>query len=97
MIKVSLSGNTLYLQLLSLKGYDAIRPEFNFFDFDDTLRRIAQLVLAFTISVKPIFHQALFGHVGAGNAIYFPLGTLQISVSQIKISFIIKNPKCCSF
>ena len=31
MVKVSLSGNTLYLRLLSIKGCDAIRPELTCF------------------------------------------------------------------
>ena len=29
MVKVSLSGNTIYQQLLAMKGFDAIRPEYN--------------------------------------------------------------------
>ena len=33
MVKVSLSGNTIYLRLLAMKGFDAIRPEYNFFIF----------------------------------------------------------------
>ena len=31
MVKVSLSGNTIYLRFLSIKGYDAIRPNLNCF------------------------------------------------------------------
>ena len=31
MVQVSLSGNTIYLRLLSIKGYDAIRPNLNCF------------------------------------------------------------------
>ena len=31
MVKVSLSGNTIYLRLLLIKGYDAIRPNLNCF------------------------------------------------------------------
>ena len=45
MVKLSLSGNTIYLQLLSIKGCDAIRRGLNCFYFDDNFRRIAQWVL----------------------------------------------------
>ena len=31
MKKLSLSGNTIYMQLLAMKGFDAIRPEYNRF------------------------------------------------------------------
>ena len=31
MVKGSLSGNTIYLRLLSIKGCDAIRPKLNCF------------------------------------------------------------------
>ena len=31
MVKVSLSGNSIYLRLLAMKGFDAIRPEYNCF------------------------------------------------------------------
>ena len=31
MVKVSLSGNTIYLRLLAIKGFDAIRPQYNCF------------------------------------------------------------------
>ena len=31
MEKVSLSGNTIYLRLLAMKGFDAIRPEYSCF------------------------------------------------------------------
>ena len=31
MVKVSLGGNTLYLRLLAMKGFDAIRPGYNCF------------------------------------------------------------------
>ena len=31
MKKLSLSVNTIYLQLLAMKGFDAIRPEYNCF------------------------------------------------------------------
>ena len=31
MVKGSLSGNTIYLQLLLIKGFDAIRPKLNCF------------------------------------------------------------------
>ena len=31
MVKVSLSGNTIYLRLFSMKECDAIRPEYNCF------------------------------------------------------------------
>ena len=31
MVQVSLSGSTIYLRLLSIKGYDAIRPNLNCF------------------------------------------------------------------
>ena len=31
MVKVSLSGNTIYLRLLSIKGWDAICPKLNCF------------------------------------------------------------------
>ena len=41
-------------------------------------------ILFAVIHFKPIFHWAFFGRVGAGNAIYFALGTLQLFVSQIK-------------
>ena len=38
--------------------------------------------------LKPIFHQALFGRVGAGNATYFALGTLKLFFSPPeKINF----------
>ena len=30
MKKLSLSGNTIYLRLLAMKGFDAIRPEYNY-------------------------------------------------------------------
>ena len=29
MVKVSLSWNTIYLRLLAMKGFDAIRPDYN--------------------------------------------------------------------
>ena len=38
-------------------------------------------------TVKPIFHQAFVGRVGAENAIYFALGTSKISISPTKILF----------
>ena len=45
-----------------------------------------QMIESTTSSIlKPIFHQAPFGPVGAGNAIYFASGTLQTFFSQIKI------------
>ena len=31
MVKLPLNGNTIYLQLLSINGCDAIRPEYNCF------------------------------------------------------------------
>ena len=31
MVKVFFSGNSIYLQLLAMKGFDAIRPEYNCF------------------------------------------------------------------
>ena len=51
--------------------------------------------------LKPIFHQAFFGRVRAGNAMYFALGTFQIFFSQTKrviflksmCRFIKQNPK----
>ena len=37
-------------------------------------------------TLKPIFQQSFCGRDGAGNAIYFALGKLQIHFSQINIS-----------
>ena len=31
MVKVCLSGNTIYLRLIAIKGFNAIRPEYNCF------------------------------------------------------------------
>ena len=31
LVKVCLSGNTIYLRLIAMKGFDAIRPEYNCF------------------------------------------------------------------
>ena len=44
MVKISLNGKTMYLQLLSVKGCDAIQPKLNCFIFDDNFRRKAQWV-----------------------------------------------------
>ena len=47
MIKSSHSGNTIYMQLLSMKDLTKIE----LFYFDDNFRRIAQWVLAFNLNI----------------------------------------------
>ena len=49
MIKSSLNGNTIYLWLLAMKGFNAIQPGYNcFIFFDENFSRIPPWVLALT-------------------------------------------------
>ena len=47
MVKVSLSGNSIYLQITFDQGMGCHSTTIELFYFDDNFRRIAQLVLAF--------------------------------------------------
>ena len=37
------------------------------------------------LTLKPILHQAFYGHIGVDDAIDFTLGTFQIILTLIKI------------
>ena len=49
------------------------------------LHSIMNSVFPFQKLVKPIFHRAFFGRVGADNAIHFALGKFQIIFSHTKL------------
>ena len=58
MVKILLSGCTIYLRFLVMKGCDAVRPGLDFFYFDDNFPCIALWVLAFSQANCTTKHKA---------------------------------------
>ena len=86
MVKVSLSGNTIYLRLLVMKGLTRIE----LFYFDDNFRRIAQWVLRGepTESIDGNYHRNKTGRMASNP---FIESHCMCKVFLLGNDFLIKN------
>ena len=66
-------------------GADAVKlPQITSYFIGLSQHHLHVMIITLNLLIKPIFHQAFFGHVGTESAIDFVLRTFQVIVSSPK-------------